>query len=677
MPKVMVLADHIASQIAAGEVVERPSSVVKELVENSLDSGASQIEISISSDCRDIRIADDGCGMAAEDAVLAFHRHATSKLRDVNDLWTLSSLGFRGEALPSIASVARVTCYTRTKDSPEGTKVQCSDGTLSSAPTGCAPGTAMEVQDLFYNVPARLNFLKRASTEFGHIQETVQSLAVAYPHVSFALLNHGENVFRTTGSGKMSLAIKEAGLFTGREVLCEVSATDESLGLKIEGFVARPLHFRGDRKGILSIVNARTVRCPLIYKALDYAFSDLIPRGRHPLAVVALSVNPQQLDVNIHPTKKEIKYSNGNEVYLAVQRALMSALRTVKMEQQEERSAARSADLDFNATGFAASGLAAANYGADSHESVTDWNSLSGARELAVAESAGAVPITLSLEMRPPFTRQLGFRERLAYDGRADESGSGSPEAGWKPALHEQQPALHEQQSALQGDSALPEQAEAGWKPAPNEQPPARQEQQPDRHSSFRLPVGWRLAGYIQNTYVVVETPDGMEILEQHILHERALYERLLSQQTISGRTTEYGQRLLICQPLDLSPEQQAVLTDHIVLLERLGFEFDCQPGSITCTQVPLELAHRDYASAIQAMIDQLATASGVDMELEATKSIACQSAIKNGMPLGHGDLIQLIAEWYDTPRNDTCPHGRPVRLKFPMDKLFEMFHPA
>src|SRR5579875_1707623 len=191
MPKVLVLPDHIASQIAAGEVVERPASVVKELVENSIDAGASQIEIAVGADCRDIRVADNGCGMEAEDAVLAFHRHATSKLASADDLWKLRTMGFRGEALPSIASVARVTCYTRTSSAASGTRVEVAEGTVSACETGCAPGTVIEVNDLFYNVPARLKFLKKPSTEFAHVHEVVQALAVAYPKIVFQLLNSG------------------------------------------------------------------------------------------------------------------------------------------------------------------------------------------------------------------------------------------------------------------------------------------------------------------------------------------------------------------------------------------------------------------------------------------------------------------------------------------------------
>ncbi|MBS2001412.1 MAG: DNA mismatch repair endonuclease MutL [Cyanobacteria bacterium SZAS LIN-5] len=668
MPKVLVLADHIASQIAAGEVVERPSSVVKELVENALDSGATQIEISISADCRDIRIADNGCGMEIEDAVLAFHRHATSKLKNVEDLWNLNSLGFRGEALPSIASVARVTCLTRTHDSAEGSKIEAADGKVTTSQTGCAPGTVMEVQDLFYNVPARLSFLKRASTEFGHIHEIVQSLAIAYPQVAINLIHQGQSSFRTTGSGDLSLAVKEAGLFSGREQLCEVKAGDRDLGLSIRGYVAKPLHFRGDRKGILSIVNNRPVRCPLTYKALDYAYSDLIPRGRHPFAVVVVDVNPTNLDVNIHPTKKEIKYSNGNEVYIAIQRALMAALRQAKSEAREAEVAREREEFhyqvslarDLQSTAFsgdeqqaedqAASLQTAQNEHANSVSAI--MHEVSDAR--TVAESIGARA-----------TRQLGFKDRLQYatrlyapvDGETSSPVDGRAYHG--PGTDDESPESASEYGLASGAKLSPESG-----------------QLPTQYT-YSLPHGWRIAAYIHNTYIILETPEGMEIVEQHIAHERTLYERLLAQQTVAGRTTECAQRLLVSTPLQLSMEQSNTLRNNIEILRKLGFDFECSDDHVTCTQVPLELAHKDYACVVQELAQQLAIADGADLELEATKSIACQSAIKNGMPMSERDLVQLLCEWDATPRNDTCPHGRPVRLKFSMEKLFQMFHPA
>src|SRR5262249_41891158 len=204
----------------------------------------------------------------------------------------------------------------------------CADGALSAVETGCAPGTVVEVCDLFYNVPARLNFLKRATTEFGHIQESVQSLAICYPSISFELFNDGEQKLTTSGSGDFRQAGLETGHFHSDESLSPISATEADLGLSLEGQIARPTHFRGDRKGILSIVNNRPVRCQIMYKALDYAYADLIPRGRYPIAVLVLGVNAKDLDVNIHPTKKEVKYANGNEVYSFVQRQLVKALRT-------------------------------------------------------------------------------------------------------------------------------------------------------------------------------------------------------------------------------------------------------------------------------------------------------------------------------------------------------------
>ncbi len=622
MPKVLVLADHIASQIAAGEVVERPSSVVKELVENALDSGATQIEISISADCRDIRIADNGCGMEIDDAVLAFHRHATSKLKNVDDLWNLNSLGFRGEALPSIASVSRVTCLTRTHEAAEGSKIEAADGKVTTSMTGCAPGTVMEIQDLFYNVPARLNFLKRASTEFGHIHEIVQSLAIAYPNVAVNLVNQGQSSFRTTGSGDLAVTIREAGLFSGREQLCEVKVGDRDLGLEVHGYIAKPLHFRGDRKGILSIVNNRPVRCPLTYKALDYAYSDLIPRGRHPFAVVVVNVNPNHLDVNIHPTKKEIKYSNGNEVYITIQRALIAALRQAKSEAREAEVAREREEFHYQVS--VARDLQSTAFSGE------DVDAPVSATAHAVMDQ-GAETHSAAANIAARATRQLGFKDRLQYATRLYE------------------PASDEESSV----SELPAQP------------------------LYTLPHGWKIAAYIHNTYVILETPEGMEIVEQHIAHERTLYERLLAQQEVAGRTTECSQRLLVSTPLELSPEQTNTLKGNVEILRKLGFDFDLQSDTPTCIQVPLELAHKDYACVVQEIVQQLAIADGANLELEATKSIACQSAIKNGMPMSERDLVQLLCEWDATPRNDTCPHGRPVRLKFSMEKLFQMFHPA
>lgn len=620
MPKVLVLPDHIASQIAAGEVVERPASVVKELVENAIDAGATQIEISLGAECRDIRVADNGCGMEAEDAVLAFHRHATSKLASAEDLWKLHTMGFRGEALPSVSSVAQVACYTRTADAAAGTKVESADGKLTATETGCAPGTVIEVTDLFYNVPARLKFLKKAATEFAHIHETVQSLAIAFPKIVFQLLNHGEVVFKTSGSGKLASAIAESGFMSDREELCPVTFAEMTQGMAIYGYVARPKHFRGDRKGILAIVNNRPVRCHLTYKALDYAFQDLIPKGRHCFAVLTMTLSPEHVDVNVHPTKKEVKYANSNEIYLALQRAVVESLR---QSREDDLAEAEGAPV---AGSIAAAGERQKVYSASTTGSAT-------AEPPVVKESRPAGSGSNGPSASRRTTEQIGFAERLSYA-----------------------PPPATPRSSTRELSLTPMRARLG----------------------MGLPSSWRLLGYLNNTYILLETPEGLEIVEQHIAHERVIYERLLASQETRGRLSESAQRLVISVPLNLTPAQRAAVESNLEKLRKIGFDFEFQGGSaLLCTQVPLELAHKDYAASVQTIIEEMSTTDSAELELEATKSVACQAAIKNGMPLSESDIVQLLAEWVKSPRNDTCPHGRPIRLKFTMEKLFQLFHPS
>jgi len=670
MAKVLVLPDHIASQIAAGEVVERPASVVKELVENSLDAGASEIEVAISADCRDIRVADNGHGMDAEDAVLAFQRHATSKLRSADDLWALSTLGFRGEALPSVASISRFTCYTRTHDAATGTKITSADGELKASETGCAPGTVMEVMELFYNTPARLKFMKKANTEFGHIQEIMQSLAIAYPHVAFTLINDGEVVMRTSGHATLDATIVQAGFFSGREPLVEVFVDESSQGFKIHGFMAKPTHFRGDRKGILTIVNKRAVRCPLTLKALDYAYSDLIPRGRYPLAVVKIELDPGQVDVNIHPTKKELKYSNGNSLYLSIQRALTKSLRQEAIAHANARVAEQAAEQ----AQIQAQMLA--EHAAAQHE-MAQQVTLQVAEQVAqqVAQHASQ---QAAMRFEPP--KQRDFESiALVPERHEPRSNNSYPEANqinFRESLSYRVTEQDQHIAPYKRDiSEIPNSLRVA-----DDLPTAGEHFLAETAESYELPAGWRMMGYLKNTYIFFETHDGLEIIEQHIAHERTLYERLLALQNseTAGLLSESVQQLVVSAPLNLTTDQNDVLKNSEAALTRLGFAFSFDDqGQASVTQLPLQLAQINYVPVIQKMIEDVATADATNMELEATKSIACQSAIKNGMPLSQRDILKLVSDWLNTERRDTCPHGRPVRLKYSMPELFELFHPA
>lgn len=681
MPKVLVLPDHIASQIAAGEVVERPASVVKELVENSVDAGATAIEIAISADCRDIRIADNGCGMDPEDAVLAFQRHATSKLRSADDLWSLNTLGFRGEAIPSIASISKFSCTTRSQDAALGTRVETADGELKAIETGCSPGTIMEVQELFYNTPARLKFMKKANTEFGHIHEIVQSIAISYPAVAFTLVHDGDTKLRTTGSGSLQKAIVEAGFFTGKERLAEVDhglhntdhdgvVTDR---VRILGYLAKPTHFRGDRKGILTIVNGRAVRCPLTYKALDYVYSDLIPRGRYPLAVVRLEVDPGQVDVNIHPTKKELKYSNGNEIYITIQRALGRAMREESQARAQEQRAQYEQVLHQERELSLAEPPAPSLYErTERHEPVAPHMRLQHSFQPQA-----------KLQAQPqPAVSQINFRDSLSYQATVPEETI--PRAYAAADAGSGQPAVEEKYAALSNDDffaayQLPAAGEVfvRARSLPSQGEGERETAESAYSETFELPADWKIIGYLRHTYIMIETSEGLEIVEQHIAHERTLYERLLATQKVAGRITEHSQKLIVSAPLALRAEQLEVLKTSQKALEKLGFVFDIEGDKAAVSELPLELARVNYVAVIQKLIDDLSDVDAANLELEATKSIACQSAIKNGMPLSQRDILKLLNDWLKTKRNDTCPHGRPVRLKFSMDKLFQMFHPA
>ena len=638
MPKITVLPDFIASQIAAGEVVERPSSVVKELVENAIDAGAHQIEIAVGAQCRDIRIADDGCGMSPDDAVLAFQRHATSKLNTAEDLSNLKTLGFRGEALPSIASVSRVTCITRNAESANGTKVTVEEGNVAAHETGCAVGTIIEICDLFYNVPARLKFLKKGSTEFGHIHEIVESLALAYPKIVFQLLNQGEVVLKTSGSGKLADTMVELEFVSPRVELLSVTGVDMRFGMAVYGNVGRPPLCRGDRKAIVTIVNNRPVRCPLALKALDYAFSDLIPKGKHPVAVLNVTIDPHLVDVNVHPTKKEIRYSNSSDVYLTIQKALVESTRRLNVPAE----------------------AAASSDDGDGKEEPNDEESVTSSISVADITVAASAPVS-SVPPPSPVSADAGnFTSVTTY--------SGAPGT----------PVVRETREIAVGGKTYQRIQQLGMRDRLVSTPPSRTSKQyalPSLKQPSTLPADWRQAGYIFNTYMLFETPEGFKLIEQHIAHERVIYERILAQQEQPGRITDAVQRLIISAPLNLAPTQRAALADHLEFIQSLGFDFDFQPNYIACTQVPLELATKDYAGTVQQILEQLLKSDNAEFSLEATKSLACQAAIKNGMTLTDVEMVDLVSEWLNTPRNDTCPHGRRICLTYTKQELFELFH--
>lgn len=337
MARIKQLSKHLINQIAAGEVIERPSSVVKELTENSVDAGATKISIEINNDCRDIRVADNGCGIYPDDIMLAFSKHATSKIATDEDLFNIHTLGFRGEALSSIISISKLTCTTRTADFDTGTKVKCENSEVKQVETGCAIGTIMDIRDLFYNIPARLKFLKSSNTEFSYIQELVQSIALAHPECSFELKKNGKIVLKTSGQNNLLQTIKEVYSTDIISNLKEVLKTDQLAGMKISGYVSTPNYTRSSKKGYHIYINGRTVKCPVFQKAIDTAYKSLIANGKYPFVVLNLELPPADVDVNVHPTKKEVRYKNTNQVFNFIFASIQAGL-TNYIERQSTRS---------------------------------------------------------------------------------------------------------------------------------------------------------------------------------------------------------------------------------------------------------------------------------------------------------------------------------------------------
>ena len=345
MGRIKQLSKHLINQIAAGEVIERPASVVKELVENSIDADATKVSVEVSNEGRDLRIADNGLGIHPDDIMLAFSKHATSKIETDEDLFAISTLGFRGEALSSIISIAKLTCTTRTKDFDYGTKVECENSQVKKVQTGCAVGTIMEIKNLFYNLPARLKFLKNPKTEFSYIQELMQSLAIVNPQISFELKNNGKTILKTLGLGDLKTTIKEVYSQEVVDNLKEVLKTDKISGFKISGLVSTPDYTRSSKKSYHIYINSRTVKCPVFQKSIDTAYKNLIGNGKYPFVVLNLELPPSEIDVNVHPTKKEVRYKNTNQIFNFIYSSVDMALSNINFGQKNEILASISSNV--------------------------------------------------------------------------------------------------------------------------------------------------------------------------------------------------------------------------------------------------------------------------------------------------------------------------------------------
>lgn len=646
MSFVHVLDDNTINKIAAGEVVERPASVIKELVENAIDAHADRIQVEIAAGGTSfMRVSDNGIGMSRQDAELAILRHATSKIVKVDDLLTIGTLGFRGEALPSIASVSRFTLTTRQAGDELGTEIKISGGSLPEiGETGCGIGTTIRVEDLFFNTPARKKFLKTNNTEGGKINEFIVKLAISNPQIAFKLINNNKVAVSTPGNGDLKDTLQSIYGGTVGSALLPLEFEDEDI--RLSGFVTKPSAIRSSRSWQTFIVNGRIIANRAIAKAIDNAYHALIPKTGYPLVALNIQVPQNTIDVNVHPQKSEMKFEDEGRVFKAVYKAVLDAIRPKDEVRQ------------LGKLGNMAAGVEQAEIDRHVAHGMQDLHDMS------------------------PAAGKLYMENLLA--AKDVERASASP-ARYVPVYEERrQAAMQWREAAARMDVPKPAEPESEnvpetvpelvSVPVPEMMPvpeavPETMPVENDREQSCRMvPIG-----QVDNTYIIAQDADGLYIVDQHAAHERILFDRF------SARAGEIPvQQLLVHLMLDFSSHEAEIIEDNLAMLKELGFGMEPSgPKQFRLTEVPADVPSgeaEDFIREILASLEELHKPSAAELRQAAIATASCKAAIKAGFKLNFRQMEILLAELNDTAMPYTCPHGRPTIIRFSTDELAKMF---
>lgn len=636
-PRIRLLDPVIVNQIAAGEVVERPAAVVKELVENALDARATVISVQMKAAGRAlIRVTDNGCGMSAEEAELALQRHATSKIQSLADLEIATTLGFRGEAVPSIASVSKMRLSTAVSDGLRSV-IQMEGGIQVATLKESGPrGTEILVEDLFYNTPARLKFLKSDTTEVGQAMDHLSRYAMAYPEVAFSFTHNGQNALRTNGSGDRLQAISD---IWGREVARALTPVDMTVGgLQVVGYVSPPHITKPNRTYQYLFVNGRPVRARMLTVALDQAFRDLTPDRRFPLVCLNIIVDPQRVDVNVSPTKSEVKFQHEGSAFEALRIAIRQAL----MDRGMMPSAAQIAIAN---EALAASQPSGIGFGQSlpSGAYVKDTRPGDGPAYSFVRESAG--------------------RNDLEADTRANWASVYAQSPGQSPA---QEPETASE-VAPAGETLI-EPYLAGQVPSQIERSEGMQ--------YLHLLDDLRIIGQAMKTFIIAETRHGIVLVDQHVAHERILYEYLCGMKRSSMIEK---QRLLVPQTLHLDRRAALILTEKLDEIAAVGFELEPFGGeSFLVRAVPAAIRNKDPLKMLRDLADELIE-SAITKKLVPTREAiwimsACKMAVKSGDTLSHAEMEKLMVDLATTENPYHCPHGRPITVTLKGDDLLRLF---
>ena len=675
MPHIQQLSSHVDDLIAAGEVVERPASVVKELVENAIDAGASAIVVEIQRGGMGlIRITDNGCGIAPGELPTAFLRHATSKLRSAEDLARIGTLGFRGEALAAISAVSRVDVLTRRPEDTVGAAIHGEGGHMGPVREEGAPeGTTIRVADLFYNTPARLKFMKKDSAETAAVAGLMQHLALSHPDISFKFIKDGQEALHTPGDGKLESAVYAA---LGREFAKTLVPVDGRGGdIGVRGFVTAPVNGRGSRSMQVFFVNGRFIKSQLLTAALEEGYRNQLMKGRFPGCVLEVTLPVTAVDVNVHPAKTQVKFAREHDVFDAVFHTVMDALdarggavtKPVSQPQQ-----AQNPRQDFFQS------MDAKTYREQ------------GNKPAAPAPKPAFAPQPAREEVRPAFSAQPVKQAEPAKPGwntewRSTAKVADSVQPIWPPrdtVKHTPTSALGQAPASVTAKPKPAPQAEKAAEPAPAPKPfvpaiPAVPAQQtamelPGQETVMPQEAPWRIAGEVLHTYIICEDDaDTLWLIDKHAAHERINFDRLLA-------AKEPPMRQTLLQPIAVEPgrEDAALLLENLELLEQFGFGCeDFGDGAILVREVPADLDAADTAATLEEFAQNLRSGRSLDEKREALlHTMACKAAIKGGWTSDPAEL-KVLVEKVQSGEVRYCPHGRPVVVKvtkYELEKLFK-----
>jgi DNA mismatch repair protein MutL len=698
---ILRLPPAVVNKIAAGEVIERPASVLKELAENSLDAGATRVEVSVEQGGMEmVRVADDGGGIPREELMLAIAPHATSKLVDADDLFRVQTFGFRGEALASIAEVSRFTLKSRTPASDEGWELEVVGGVVGEpTPCGMSCGTTIEVRNVFYNTPVRRKFLRSAQTEMGHITEAFTRLALAYPQVRFTL-RHNDRTVHDLPAGQDATA--RIALFFGDDLARDLIPIDNRDGdVRLSGYVARPNHSRSHPRMQYLFLNGRFIRDRSLQHALTEAYRGLMLTGRYPISFLRLDMPADAVDVNVHPTKLEVRFQDGGRIYSQ----LLGTLRTKFL----------ASDLTHKLTPVPAGGADTGAGGilSDDPASAHDPNQTAGLRQQFVewvqgGEAAKASrPASLApWDIDDSTARSGGVAGAAASSGYQVRSASfgGLPGASSVPPFRPfaDRPAYPSSPAAYSGAPSAPPAHQPGrpfsTQTSPGELPSAPgtspgSAPNPASHAQGSEPyVGGhetQAAGHalqasgpasraiqVHNRYLIAESDEGVLVIDQHALHERIIYEQI--REKINAGAIE-SQQLLVPEPVDLPAAEAAQVLERREVLARLGITVEPFGGdTVLVSSYPAMLANMPAAEILRMVVDQLAvdgkTVERRDLLDELLHMISCKAAIKAGDRLTPAEIEALLADRHLVHDTHHCPHGRPTALVFTREELDKQF---